>query len=39
MSIFDDENISDILNNKYVFVALNGSSTWKTGRSPLEKFS
>ncbi len=27
MSVFDDENICDILNDKYVFVALNGSST------------
>lgn len=27
MSIFDDENICDILNDKQVFVALNGSST------------
>lgn len=27
MSIFDDEKICDVLNNQYVFVALNGSST------------
>lgn len=27
MSIFDDENICEKLNNNYVFVALNGSST------------